>query len=433
MSSWFESLKLYRTPRLLAVLFMGFSSGLPLPLSFATLSFWLAESGISRTEIGLFVLLGFAYNYKFLWSPLIDRLPIPWLTGLLGRRRGWAIAIQLSLLLAILALGQTEPQHDLAATVVLAVVVSFLSASQDIVIDAYRIELLTPEEQGAGAAATQWGYRFGLLAAGAGALYTAQFGGWHVAYAVMAALMLVGIATVLLTPEPETSRAVASEPRPDLARWFNTAVVQPFADFMMRPGWAVILLFVVLYKFGDALTGVMANPFYVAMGFTKIEVANISKLVGFVATLAGVALGGMAADRWGLYRSLLVCGMLTMLANSLYIVQAWVGHDAWMLTATIFTDNLAAGMSSAAFVAYLSNLCNVAFTATQYALFSSLAALPTRLLSAPAGWLSDHVTWPAFFFVTTLAALPGLTMVLWLMRRFPDAALPRKAVLAADD
>ncbi|MBV8537524.1 MAG: AmpG family muropeptide MFS transporter [Alphaproteobacteria bacterium] len=434
MSSWFESLKIYRTPRLIAVLFMGFSSGLPLPLTFATLSFWLAEAGISRTQIGLFILLGFSYNYKFLWSPLIDRLPLPWLTAHLGRRRGWAVAIQLPLMLAIFALGQNDPRTDLVLTVVLAVIVSFLSASQDIVIDAYRIELLEPDEQGAGAAATQWGYRFGLLAAGAGALYTAQFGGWHVAYAVMAGLMLVGIATVLLTPEPTRGEPTVSERRQrGAAAWFRTAVVQPFADFMTRPGWAVILLFVVLYKFGDALTGVMANPFYVAMGFSKIEVANISKLVGFFATLGGVALGGVVADRFGLYRSLFGCGLLTMLANSLYVVQAWVGHDTWMLATTIFTDNFAAGMGSAAFVAYLSSLCNVAFTATQYALFSSLAALPTRLLSAPAGWLSDHVSWPAFFFVTTLAALPGLTMVLWLMRRFPDAALPRKPALAGDD
>src|SRR5215469_14768588 len=250
MSPWFESLRIYRTPRLLAVLFMGFSSGLPLALTFATLSFWLAEAGIPRTQIGFLVLVGFSYNYKFLWSPLIDRLPIPGLTGRLGRRRGWAIAIQVPLMLAILALGQTEPGTGLAATVILAVIVAFLSASQDIVIDAYRIELLKPDEQGAGAAATQWGYRVGTLAAGAGALYTAQFGGWHVAYAVMAALMLVGIATVLLTPEPETSRIVAAQPSDQgAAAWFRTAVIRPFADFMTRPGWAVILLFVVLYKF----------------------------------------------------------------------------------------------------------------------------------------------------------------------------------------
>jgi PAT family beta-lactamase induction signal transducer AmpG len=435
MSSRFESLRIYRRPRLLAILFMGFSSGLPLPLTFATLSFWLAETGISRTEIGLFVLLGFAYNYKFLWSPLIDRLPIPGLTRRLGRRRGWALAIQLPLMLAILALGQSDPRTDLSLTALLAVLVSFLSASQDIVIDAYRVELLKPEEQGAGAAATQWGYRVGNLAAGAGALYAAHFGGWHMAYAIMAGLMLIGIATVLLTPEPAARGTVAAAAHGPgaLAAWMRTAVVEPFADFIARPGWAAILVFIVLYKFGDALAGVMSNPFYVALGFTKIEVANISKLVGFFATLGGVALGGMATDRWGLYRSLLACGLLQMLSNLMYVAQAWAGHDTWMLTASIFTENLAGGMGSAAFVAYLSSLCNAAFTATQYALFSSLAALPIRLLSAPAGWLSEHLDWPSFFFVTTLAGVPGLVMLLWVMWRFPDAAMPRKAAMAADD
>lgn len=439
MSRWLESLRIYRTPRLVAVLFMGFSSGLPLPLTFATLSFWLAEAGVSRTDIGLFVLLGFSYNYKFLWSPLIDRLPLPLLTRRLGRRRGWALAIQVPLMLAILALGQNDPRADLAAMVVLGVIVAFLSASQDIVIDAYRIELLKPDEQGAGAAATQWGYRIGNLAAGAGALYAAEFGGWHLAYAIMAALMLVGIVTVLLTPEPESSRGVAATERLGeggrgrLATWINTAVVQPFAEFMRRPGWAVILLFVVLYKFGDAFAGVMANPFYVAMGFSKVEVANISKLVGFFATLGGVALGGVVTDRWGLYRSLIVCGVLQTVSNLMYVLQAWAGHDTWMLTATIFTENLAGGMGSAAFIAYLSSLCNVAFTATQYALFSSLAALPMRVLSAPAGWLSDRVDWTTFFSLTTVAGVPGVLMVLWLMRRFPAAVLPRKAVLVADD
>lgn len=435
MSSWFESLRIYRTPRLLAILFMGFSSGLPLPLTFATLSFWLAEIGISRTEIGLFVLLGFAYNYKFLWSPLIDRLPIPGLTRRLGRRRGWALAIQLPLMLAILALGQSDPRTDLSLTALLAVLVSFLSASQDIVIDAYRIELLKPEEQGAGAAATQWGYRVGNLVAGAGALYAAHFGGWHVAYAIMAGLMLIGMVTVLLTPEPAASgTAAAAGPEPGaLAAWIRTAVVEPFADFVTRPGWAAILVFIVLYKFGDALAGVMSNPFYVALGFTKVEVANISKLVGFFATLGGVALGGAVTDRWGLYRSLFACGLLQMLSNLMYVAQAWVGHDTWMLTASIFTENLAGGMGSAAFVAYLSSLCNATFTATQYALFSSLAALPIRLLSAPGGWLSEHLDWPTFFSMTTLAGVPGLVMLLWLMWRFPDAAMPRKAAVAAVD
>ncbi len=429
---WWESLKVYREPRLIAVLFMGFSSGLPLPLTFATLSFWLAEAGVSRTEIGLFVLVGFAYNYKFLWSPVIDRMPLPGVTSRLGRRRGWALVIQLLLAAAIFALGLFDPRTELASIAIVAVVVAFLSASQDIVIDAFRIELLKPEEQGPGAAATQWGYRVGLLASGAGALYVAEFGGWQVAYAVMAALMGVGFVTILLTREPAVPRE-ALPAGTKAAGWFSTAVVQPFADFMRRPGWVAILAFVILYKFGDALAGVMANPFYVAMGFSKIEIANISKLVGFAATLLGVAAGGVVAYRLGFYRSLFVCGILQMLSNFMYVVQAWVGHDPWLLTLTIFGENFTGGMGSAAFVAYLSSLCNVAFTATQYALFSSLAALPTRLLSAPAGWLSEQLPWDAFFALTALAALPGLVMVAWLMRRFPAPQLPRAATALVDD
>src|SRR6185437_2473949 len=202
MRSWRTALGVYRSPRMLATLFMGFSSGLPILLVFSTLSYWLREAGVSRTEIGLFVLVGISYSFKFTWSPFIDRLPLPWLTRRLGRRRGWALAIQVPLLLAILALGSTDPKTQLGMTALCAVIVAFLSASQDIVIDAYRIELLTPAEQGAGAAATQWGYRLGTLAGSTGAFDAAQWGGWHVAYGIMAALMLVGIVTVLLTPEP---------------------------------------------------------------------------------------------------------------------------------------------------------------------------------------------------------------------------------------
>src|SRR5260370_333372 len=304
MKTWLASLRVYREPRLLAILFMGFASGLPLPLTFATLSFWLAEGGVSRTNIGLFVLVGFAYNYKFLWSPVLDRMPIPWLTRRLGRRRSWALVIQALLMAAIFALGRSDPRSDLATVALLAVLVAFLSASQDIVIDAYRIELLKPEEQGPGAAATQWGSRLGLLAAGAGPLYAAAVGG----------RVVVG----------------------------------------------VVLL-----------------------------------------------------------RGLFVGGLLQMLSNLMYVAQVLVGHDNAMLAVSIFTENFTNGMGSAAFVAYLSSLCSVAFTATQYALFSSLAALPTRLLSAPSGWLIDRLDWIPFFLVTTVICVPGLLVLLWLMRR-PD-------------
>src|ERR1700719_3687874 len=264
---WLDALAVYRQPRLIAILLMGFSSGLPLALTASTLSFWLAEIGVSLTTIGFFALVGISSNLKFLWSPLIARLPIPFLTARLGRRRSWALAIQILLAFAILAMGMTDPRSDPAATAIAAVVVAFLSASQDIVIDAYRIELLLPEEQGAGAAATQWGYRFGLLAASAGALYAAAYGSWSFAYAVMAGLMAVGMATVWFTPEPggvhppETLPGDSADER--LKAWLRRAVVAPFLDLFRRNGTAqlgAIVVFIVLYKFGDALAGSMSNP-----------------------------------------------------------------------------------------------------------------------------------------------------------------------------
>src|SRR5579863_9518570 len=353
---WLASLAVYREPRLIAILLMGFSSGLPLALTFGTLSYWLAEIGVSLTAIGLFGLVRTSYSLKFLWSPLIDRLPIPLLTARLGRRRSWALTIQLLLAAAILGLGMTDPKAGPALTALAAVVVAFLSASQDIVIDAYRIELLLPAEQGAGAAATQWGYRFGMLASGAGALYAASLGGWHVAYATMAALMLVGMVTVSLTPEPGgVAPAVTLPGATAWARaeeWLKRAVVAPFVDMFTRLGAArvlAIIVFVVLYKFGDALAGSMANPLYVELGFTKIEVATVAKIYGVVATLAGVALGGVLVLRWGVFAALLVCGAMQALSNLMYVAQLWAGHDVAMLAVTIGSENLTGGMASSAF------------------------------------------------------------------------------------
>ena len=326
---------------------MGFSSGLPLALTFATLSFRLAEIGVSRTAIGLFALVGVPYSVKFLWSPLIDRLPIPLFTAKLGRRRGWALAIQPLLGLAILALGFADPRAAPGLTALVALAVAFLSASQDIVIDAYRIELLRPEEQGAGAAATQWGYRFGMLAASAGALYAASFGGWRFSYGLMAALMLVGMATVWFTPEPGGALPLEPLPGPTalarVAAWLERAVLAPFSDMLTRPGALAILAFVVLYKFGDALAATMSNPLYVSLGFTKVEVANIGKIYGFAASLAGLALGGVVVLRLGVLRALLVCGVLQMLSNLMYAVQAWAGHNVPVLALTIGVENLTGG------------------------------------------------------------------------------------------
>jgi MFS transporter, PAT family, beta-lactamase induction signal transducer AmpG len=422
-SGWLTSLAVYRSPRLIAILLMGFSSGLPLALTGATLSLRLADIGVSLTAIGLFTLVRFSYSCKFLWSPLIDRLPIPMLTERLGRRRSWALALQAALVLAILALGVTDPREDPWPTAFAAVAVAFLSASQDIVIDAYRIELLRPEEQGAGAAATQWGYRFGMLASGAGALYAASFGGWTFAYIVMAALMVVGMATVWLTPEPAATHGlepIAGESAAErLKAWLVRAVVAPFADLVGRygaVGLILILLFTILYKFGEAVAGTMSNPLYLLLGFTKVEIATVAKIYGVGATLAGVAAGGILVARLGVFRALLFSGVLQMLSNLMYVVQVWAGHDVVVLTLTIGTENLTNGMGSAAFVAYLSGLCNVAFTATQYALLTSLATIGVNLLSASGGYLADQLGWIPFFLITTVACLPGLALLLWITR-----------------
>jgi MFS transporter, PAT family, beta-lactamase induction signal transducer AmpG len=423
LSGWFASLRVYREPRLIAILLMGFSSGLPLALTGATLSLRLADIGVSLTAIGLFTLVRFSYSCKFLWAPLIDGLPIPLVTARLGRRRGWALTLQAALALAILALGFTDPVASPWPTALAAVAVAFLSASQDIVIDAYRIELLRPEEQGAGAAASQWGYRFGMLASSAGALYAASFGGWTFAYMLMAALMLVGFVTVWLTPEPEgidgaapiTGKSTAER----LRAWLGRAVVAPFADLVRRYGAAglgLILLFTVLYKLGEAVAGTMANPLYVLIGFTKVEIATVAKIYGVAATLAGVAAGGILVARLGVLRALLVSGVLQMLSNLMYVMQVLVGHDVAVLALTIGTENLTNGMGSAAFVAYLSGLCNVAYTATQYALLTSLASIGMNLVSASGGFLADQLGWIPFFLIATVACLPGLALLVWIVR-----------------
>ncbi len=398
----------------------GFSSGLPLALTGATLAFWLSEAGVSLRTIGFATLIGTAYVFKFLWAPLVDRLPLPGVTSTLGQRRGWALLVQVLLACAIFAVGQTDPSKGLAYTVAAAVCVGFLSATQDIVIDAMRIELLKPEQQGIGAAATQWGYRGGMLASGAGALYAAEFGGWSTAYTIMALLMGVGMVAVLMMREPQ--RPADKAPPQSVAAWIGAAVIGPFRDIVRRDGWWLILLVVVLYKFGDALAGTMTSPFYVQTGFTRIEVANISKVFGVIATLVGVAAGGALILRAGLYSGLLIAGVLQMLSNLMYVALAVVGRDLTMLTATIGIENFTGGMGSAAFVAYLSLLCNARFTATQYALLSALAAVPQRILSAWGGVLAEALGWAPFFLTSTFVALPGLLLLVYLMRRYPLAS-----------
>jgi PAT family beta-lactamase induction signal transducer AmpG len=418
---WVEALSVYWERRLIIVFLMGFASGLPFLLSGATLSIWLTEAGVSLTAIGLFALVGTPYNLKFLWAPLMDRAPLPVFSKLLGRRRAWMVMIQVGLMASIIGLGLSEPRSTPGITALFALAVAFFSASQDIVIDAYRIEILDEDQQGAGAAMTQAGYRFGLLASGAGALYLASDIDWSVVYGIMAGLVMVGFISALCAPVPRADRAKEAPGRTG-GNWFRTAIAAPFVEFFQRNNLGValvILAFILLYKFGDAFAGVMANPFYIKIGFTKVEIANVSKIFGVGATLLGVFVGGLVVKRYGILRSLLYCGVLQMVSNLMFAAQAAIGADVRFLFLTIGIENLSGGMGSAAFVAYLSLLCNTAYTGTQYALFTSFMAFGRTWLSASSGWIADQTDWVTFFLISTFVALPGLLLLLAMMKRLP--------------
>jgi len=424
-----DTLTLYLRRRVLVVLLLGFASGLPLLLSFSTLSTWMREVGVDLTSIGLFALVGLPYTLKFVWSPVMDRLPLPPLTGWLGRRRGWMVATQLALIVTLIGLGTTDPLGSPLMMALFGVLVAFFSASQDIVIDAYRIESLEETEQGAGAAAYVLGYRVGILAAGAGALLLADNFGWFEAYLAMSALVLVGLVTILLSPEPPAPTFPATVGEDPLARavqWIGEAVVAPFAEFLTRPWALLILLFILLYKLGDAFLGAMTNPFYIDVGFTKTEIAEVTKVFGLAALLAGLVVGGVMVRRIGLMWSLLICGVLQAASNLVFALQATVGNEVWMLMITIGVENATGGMGTAAFIAYLSRLTNVAFTATQYALLSSFMAFGRTVLSSPSGWAAEQLGWVQFFFVSTAIAVPGLVLLLVLMRLFPPTVIKEK-------
>ncbi|MCH7943337.1 MAG: AmpG family muropeptide MFS transporter [Proteobacteria bacterium] len=420
-TDFWATLRVYLERRLIIIFLMGFASGLPLLLSGATLSIWLTEAGVTLTAIGLFALVGTPYNLKFVWAPLIDRVPLPYLSRKLGRRRSWMVAIQLGLMASIAGLGFSDPAIEPFVTAALALCVAFFSASQDIVIDAYRIEILDDDQQGAGAAMTQAGYRLGLIAAGAGALFLAEAVDWSLVYGAMAGLVLVGFVVALRAPAP------AESPAPDgtdagLTDRLKEAVVEPFREFFTRNSVAValtILAFILLYKLGDAFAGVMANPFYIKIGFTKTEIATVSKIFGVFATLAGVFIGGMAVKRYGVLPSLFVFGVFQMVSNLMFAAQAAIGPDVGFLYLTIGIENLSGGMGSSAFVAYLSLLCNTAYTGTQFALFTSFMAFGRTWLASMSGWLADQTDWVTFFVVSTGVALPGLILLLWMMKTLP--------------
>jgi PAT family beta-lactamase induction signal transducer AmpG len=396
----------------------GFISGLPLPLSGFTFRLWLSEGGVSLALIGLTANVGLAYSLKFLWAPLLDQTPPPWALARFGRRRGWLLAIQPLLVLAAVLLALSNPIAAPAASIAAAAMVAFLSASQDIVVDAWRIETFPPRLQGAAMAAYVWGYRTALLISGAGAIKAADIVGWHGALLGVAALLALGPAVTLLAPEPRAALRTAAG---GFAARFRTAVVAPLAEFLTRPGAPVILGFVALFKLGEAMAGVMTAPFYRSLGFDRAAIALANGPFSLAATFAGTALGGWLVARIGVGRALLWTGWVQTAAMGMYVLLAYSAGEHHVLFGTVVTEAFAEGMADAAFITYLSGLCSVAFTATQYALLSSLAAIALRTVGGLSGFLAAAAGWKLFYTLAMFAALPAMGLMLVLLHRYPPA------------
>jgi PAT family beta-lactamase induction signal transducer AmpG len=408
---------------MLAIALMGFASGLPFPLTAGTLMYRLSEAGLSKTEIGLFALAALPYALKFLWAPAVDELRLPGLAAL-GQRRSWILGAQLGLVAAFLGLGLSDPVAQPLATAGWAFAVAFLSATQDVAVDAYRIEVLEPHEQGAGAAATQTGYRLAMLCSAAGALALSDHVAWPVVFGALAALLGLGMLGVAIGPEPPASREVSGRER--LAARMRRAIVEPLRDLATLPNFAAILAFAVLYKYGDSVAGVMANPFYRELGFTGTEIASASQVPGLAASIAGVVAGGWLVARLGVLRALVWGGIAQAATNLMFVALALAGRDLSLLVAAVVVDSFAGGLASSAFVAFLSGLCRPGAAATQYAVLTSLMAVGRTGLSGASGWLADQLGWPAFFAATTGLAAPGLLLLWWLSTRRAAAAATGK-------
>ena len=440
VTGFLADLRVYTQPHVARMLLLGFSAGLPFLLVFGTLSFWLREAGVDLITIGFFSWIGLVYAFKWAWAPLVDRLPIPLLTQALGRRRSWLIASQLVVAAALCGMALSDPAFDLQRLIMFALILAFASATQDVALDAFRIESTGVSEQAAMAASYQVGYRLAMIVASAGALLIAaafdpseatyEHAPWTAAYLIMASLMSIGILTVLLSSEPIPMNPAdrASQQRSvkpggsrqsitRLGQWFWSAFVMPFVDFVKRYRYHALLLLALIgsYRVSDIVMGVMANPFYYDMGFTKDEIATVSKVYGVIMTLVGAAIGGVLTLRIGVVRVLFLGAALSAVTNLLFAWLATRGHDLPGLVLAISADNLSAGIASAAFIAYLSGLTNITYSATQYALFSSVMLLLPKFIAGWSGWAVEHYGYEAFFTGTALLGVPVLVLV-WLAR-----------------
>lgn len=386
--------------RMLVCLIMGFACGLPLLLTITVLQAWMKEEGVDLTVIGMMSLVGIPYTVKFLWAPVVDRFTLPFL----GRRRGWLLVIQCALIFSIIQLGYSQPVSHPFWMAFFAFLVTFFSASQDIVVDAYRREDLPDEELGLGSSLYIGGYRAGMLLASGGGLILADHVSFQTVYLILALCLFPGVITTVLTPEPPLEFVPP--------KTIREAVIDPLVEYFRRKDALWMLAFILMYKIGDNMAAAMATPFYLEIGFSKTEIGAVVKLLGFWAILGGGIIGGIIMLRMGINRSLWIFGFLQAISTAFFAVLARIGHSVPALTLVIGFENLSAGMGTAAYVAFMASITNKKFTATQYALLSSLMGLPRVIAAAPTGFMAKHLGWEAFFIACTLIAVPGMLLLL---------------------
>lgn len=436
--TWWQGLAAYGQPRVVSMLFFGFSAGLPLLLVFSTLSAWLRDAGVDRSTIGYFSWVGILFSIKVFWAPVVDSKKIPWLGRRLGQRRSWMLLAQLGIVVGLVMMAITEPTEHLAWIAKWALLVAFFSATQDICIDAYRIEAADTELQGNMAASYIFGYRLALLVAGAGAFYIADWADWEMAYLSMAALMGVGLICTLVVSEPLAKiTPMANQLEHDLTHWGNrisaipwllprhridwffAAIVAPFVEFFRRNSWygLVILLFISVFRISDITMGVMANPFYLDMGFEKSEIASVAKIFGFFMTILGSIVGGILVTRFGLLKPLILGAVMVAVTNLLFAWMAMQPKDVTLLALVISADNLSGGISNVVFIAYLSSMTNQHYTATQYALFSSLMTLPGKFFGGFSGVVVDAVGYEWFFVYAAGLGMPAVLLAIYFLWR----------------
>jgi PAT family beta-lactamase induction signal transducer AmpG len=437
LRSWWQAFLIYREPKVLAMLFLGFSAGLPFMLVFQTLSAWLRQAGIERATIGMLAWVGIVYSIKFLWAPIVDRFRLPLLYRLLGRRRSWMLLAQVGVAFGLFNLAHADPAASVRFVALSALFIAFCAATQDIALDAWRIESAPPEMQGGMAAAYQLGYRIAIMTGTAGALWIAADAGWRASYSTMAALMGIGVITTLLVREPVVANQQSAQHERvvewlaarahwppflrDAGAWFVGAVIEPVADFFRRYGLGLGLLlfaFIGSYRLSDYAMGVMANPFYLDQGFTLKQVATVVKILGVVASMVGVIVGGTLVAKLGVVRTLVVGSVILMISHCSFALLAATGEPLVIgLGVVNVIDFMALSIHGTALIAFLSSLTSSKYTATQYAVLSSLYALPGKLLMGTSGFVVDAIDYPAFFIYTALLNVPALVMLFWLVKR----------------